>query len=140
MFSNEFSCIRRDMVSGAEEAGDFLLELMDSERVAQFNDDLQHRNYVVIHWLEEHGAPAELITQAKEDAAQGNNAILTVYDEIRLGGMDYRVVPAEVLEVLDLFLTAAGSRARALFYQLCQEYSQSAITGGKDYREKQGRP
>lgn len=137
MFSNEFSCIRRDMVSGAEEVGDFLLNLMDSERVAQFNSNLQHRNFVVIGWLEEHGAPAEMIAQAKEDAAQGNNAILTVYDEIRLGGMDYRVVPGEVL---DLFLEAAGRKARALFIQLCQEYSQSAIMGGKDYREKQGRP
>lgn len=137
MFSKEFSCIRRDMVSGGEEVGDFLLNLMDSERVAQFNSDLQHRNFTVIGWLETHGAPAELIAQAKEDAAQGNNAILTVYDEIRLGGMDFRVVPGEVL---DLFLEAAGRRAHALFNQMCQDYSYSAITGGKDYREKQGRP
>lgn len=117
MCSNEFSCIRRDMASGVKEAGDFLLDLMDSERVAGFNDDLQHRNLKVIRWLETHGAPAELITQAKEDAAQGNSAILVVYDEIRLTGTDYRVIPAEVL---DLFLEAAGPRARALFIQLCR--------------------
>jgi len=137
MYSNEFSCIRRDMVSGAEEVGDFLLNVMNSERVAQFNSDLQHRNFKVIGWLETHGAPAELIAQAKEDAAQGNNAILTVYDEIRLGGMDFRVVPGEVL---DLFLKAAGPRAQALFNQMCQDYSYSATAGRKDYREKQGRP
>jgi len=138
MCSNEFSCIRRDMASGVKEAGDFLLDLMDSERVAGFNDDLQHRNIKVIRWLETHGAPAELIAQAKEDAAQGNSAILVVYDEIRLIGTDYRVIPAEVL---DLFLEAAGPRARALFIQLCRQYPANSVdTGGKDYREKQGRP
>lgn len=135
MFSEEFSCIRRDMVSGGKEVGDFLLELMDSERVAQFNSDLQYRNFAVIAWLEQHGAPAEVIDQARDDASQGNNAILTVYDEIRLGCPDYRVVPGEVL---DLFLRAAGPRATALFCQMCEEYSHTAITGGKDYREKQG--
>ena len=137
MCSNEFSCIRRDKESGGEEAGNFLLNLMDSERVSQYNDNLQRRNFVVIRWLEEHGAPTEMVTQAKEDAAQGNNAILTVYDEIRMGGTRFRVIPEEVLE---LFLEAAGPRARALFIQLCQEYdAKSVITGGKDYREKQGR-
>lgn len=119
MCSNECSCIQRDMVSGGEEAGNFLLNLMDSDRVTQYNDNLQRRNLKVIRWLEEHNAPAELIIQAKEDAAQGNNAILTVYDEIRMGGIEYRVIPAEVL---DLFLEAAGPRARALFIQMCQEY------------------
>lgn len=137
MCSNEFSCIRRDMVSGVEEAGNFFLNLMDSERVAGYNSNLQKRNCKVIRWLEEHDAPAELIEQAKEDAAQGNNAILTVYDEIRLSGADYRVIPAEIL---DLFLEAAGPRARALFIQLCREYPVKSVdTGEKDYRESQGR-
>ena len=52
MFSKEFSCIRRDMVSGGKEVGDFLLDLMDSDRVSQYNSNLQHRNFVVIDWLE----------------------------------------------------------------------------------------
>ena len=119
MFSNEFSCIRRDMVSGAKDAGSFLLDLMDSDRLCQFNSNLQHRNFVVIDWLEKHNAPTELIIQAKEDAAQGNNAILTVFDEIRLSWGDYLVVPRNVLE---LVLVAAGPRALALFNQMCQEY------------------
>ena len=123
------------MASGVEEVGNFLLEYVDSDRVAKFNSDLQHRNHKVIRYLEEHKAPAELINQAIEDAAQGNNAILTVYDEIRQSGVDYWVVPADVLE---LFLEAAGPRAQTLFIQLCQQYN--AVTAeGKDYREKQGR-
>lgn len=134
MFSKEFSCIRRDnMVSGEKEAGDFLLDLMGSERVSQYNSDLQHRNMMVIRWLEEHGAPAEMIAQAKDDAAQGNHAILTLYDEIRLGGTELWVVPAEILE---LFLEAAGPRAVALFRQLCREYfAEHTHTGGKARRE-----
>jgi hypothetical protein len=69
--------------------------------------------------LEKHNAPTELIIQAKADAAQGNNAILTVYDEIRLSWGDCLVVPRNVLE---LVLVAAGPRALALFNQMCQEY------------------
>lgn len=34
---------RCDVVSSVEEAGDFLLETMDSERVAEFNSNLQKR-------------------------------------------------------------------------------------------------
>ena len=133
MFSKEFSFIRGDMVSGEKEVGAFLLDLMDSERVSKYNSDLQHRNMMVIKWLEGHGAPAEMIAQAKEDAAQGNHGILTLYDEIRLGGTELRVVPAEVLE---LFLEAAGPRAAALFRRLCREYfAEHSNTGGKDHRE-----
>lgn len=133
MFSKEFSCIRRGMVSGEKEVGAFLLDLMDSERVAKYNSDLQQRNMIVIRWLEMHDAPAEMIAQAKEDAAQGNHAILMLYDEIRLGGIELRVVPAEIL---GLFLEAAGPRAAALFRQLCQEYfAEHTNTGGKDHRE-----
>ncbi len=136
MLSSEFSSIRRDVVSGVEEVGGFLLDLMDSERVAEFNSNLQQRNFKVIRWLREHGAPQEMIGQAEEDAAQGNNAILTVYDEIRLRD-DYSVVPTELLE---LFLEAAGPRAQALFRQLCEEYSAEVKDAmGKDYREKPGR-
>lgn len=133
MFSKEFSCIRCDMVSGEKEVGAFLLDLMDSERVSKYNSDLQQRNMMVINWLEGHGAPAEMIAQAKDDAAQGNNAILTLYDEIRLGGTELWVVPAEIL---GLFFEAAGPRAAALFSQLCREYfAEHTNTGGKDHRE-----
>lgn len=77
-----------------------------------------------------------MIRQAEGDAAQGNNAILTVYDEFRLRG-DYCVVPTELLE---LFLEAAGSRAQVLFRQLCEEYAaEVAGERGKDRREKPGR-
>ena len=133
MFSNEFSCVRRDMVSGGTEAGNFILNLMDSDRVTKYNSDLQYRNLKVIKWLEEHGAPAEMIAQAKDDAAQGNNAILALYDEIRLGGIERWVVPAEILK---LFFEVAGPKAEALFFQLCKEYCEEFVrTGGKDYRE-----
>lgn len=79
MYSNEFSCIRRDMVSGVEEVGDFLLNVMNSERVAQFNSDLQHRNFKVIGWLETHGAPAELIIVNYESAWRMEKELLA-YD------------------------------------------------------------
>lgn len=135
--SNDFSSNRRDMVPG-EELGGFLENLMDSDRVAGYNDTLEHRNLKVIRYLEEHGAPEEMILQAREDAAAGNNAILTVVDEIRMMNTEYLVIPRWVLE---LFLEAAGPRATKLFILLCQEeYERSLKPGGKDYREKQGRP
>lgn len=135
MFGNEFS--RRDMVLGGTEAGNFILELMDSDRVTKYNSDLQHRNFMVIKWLEEHGAPTEMVAQARDDAAQGNNAILTLYDEIRLGGIERSVIPTEALE---LFFEVAGPKASALFNQLCEEYlGDSVHVGGKDCREQRGR-
>ena len=135
--SYDFSSNRHDMVLG-EEVGGFLERLMDSERVAGYNDNLQHRNMAVIRWLRAHDAPEELIQQALYDSAAGNNAILTVIDEIRLMGTELVVIPKDILE---LFLEAAGPQATRLFVHLCQEQRERSMQpGGKDYREKQGRP
>ena len=69
MFSKGFSYIRCDnMVSDEKEAGDFLLDLMDSERVSQYNSNLQQRNMMVIKWLEAHVAQAEMIAQNEGDS------------------------------------------------------------------------
>lgn len=120
MCSNEFSCVRRGMVPGIEKAGDFYLKQMDSDRVSEYNHRLQQHNFAVIRWLEEQEAPQELIIQAIEDAAQGNNAILSVYDEIVMGGKDYVVIPAKAMKQL---LETMDPLARALFIQLCKEYA-----------------
>lgn len=72
----------------------------------------------MISWLEDHDAPEELIMEAKEDNAAGNNAILTVIEEIRAMAVEYKAVPAPALELL---LRAAGPQAAMLFVNLCQE-------------------
>lgn len=130
MFSNDR--FRRDMGLGNRELGEYLMNLMDSDRVSQYNSDLEHRNMAVIRWLEEHDAPAEMIEQANEDEAQGINAILNLVDEIRLGGVELLVFPAEVVKLL---LTALGPVATAYLIQLCNEYEDQAGENGKDYRE-----
>ncbi len=62
--SNYFSYHRCSMVS-VKELGGFLIQLMDAEKVADYNDNLQERSFRVIRWLEDHDAPEELIMEAK---------------------------------------------------------------------------
>ena len=130
MFDDLF---RRLMESVEKCVDDFISELMDSERVAGFNSDLQHRNQIVIRWLINHGAPAELIEEAKELEAQGNAAIMAVIDEIRLCGGKLCVVPEELLRLL---LEAAGPRATAVFLQTYRDYFKNLLENwGNNHRE-----
>ena len=115
--SNYFSYNRCSMVS-VEELGGFLIKLMDTEKVADYNESLQKRSFRVISWLEDHEAPEELIMEAKEDNAAGNKAILTLIEEIRAMAVEYKAVPAPALELL---LRTAGPQSAMLFANLCQE-------------------
>ena len=115
--SNYFSYDRCSMVS-VEELGGFLIKLMDTEKVADYNESLQKRSFRVISWLEDHEAPEELIMEAKEDNAAGNKAILTLIEEIRAMVVEYKAVPAPALELL---LRTSGPQSAMLFASLCQE-------------------
>ncbi len=129
MFSNDR--FWRDMGLGNRELGEYLMNLIDSDRVSRYNSNLEYRNMAVIRWLAENDAPEELIEQAKKDEAQGINAILNVVDEIRMCGVELVVVPAEVVKLIP---AALGPVASAYLIQLCEEYEDYAGGSDKDCR------
>ena len=130
----EYDSSVRRMVVG-NEIGDFLIERLDTNgKTADYCESLQKRNQKLINALVAMHAPEELIEQAREDEAQGTNAILTVIDEIRMQG-EFYVIPEYILNII---LEAMGPRATMMLSDLCREYENHTY-GPRDIVEPEGR-
>lgn len=147
MCSNGFSEIRRDMDCGFE-VGTLIQDMWDSDGpVALYLEQQELRNWKIVDRLEEIGAPAELIEEVRAGATQNANTVLFLIDEARRVYPEYRMYPAErverMVQILDLICRAGGPMVAGLIHDLfrdCPWEPEQTRKGGKDYREKQGRP